>query len=60
MVIDYDFRLGRSHLRGKGWRGLIALVMVLLLRAMIIAGIAISTRIGVHWLVQLLQHARSG
>ena len=60
MVIDYDFRLGRSHLRGKGWRGLVALVMVLLLRATIIAGIAISARIGVLWLVQLLQHMRSG
>jgi hypothetical protein len=23
----YDFRIGRSHYRGKGWRGLIALAM---------------------------------
>jgi hypothetical protein len=57
VVIDYDFRLGRSHLRGKGWRGLAALVLVLMLRATIVGAIAISARIGVLWLVQLLQHA---
>jgi hypothetical protein len=27
VLIDYDFRSGRSHFRGKGWRGLIALAM---------------------------------
>ena len=24
VLIDYDFRIGGSHFRGKGWRGLIA------------------------------------
>jgi hypothetical protein len=32
VLIDYDFRIGRSHFRGKGWRGLIALVMMLISR----------------------------
>jgi hypothetical protein len=31
-LIDYDFRTGGSHFRGKGWRGLIALVMMLISR----------------------------
>jgi len=30
VLIDYDFRIGRSHFRGKGWRGLIALAMILI------------------------------
>ena len=30
VLIDYDFRIGRSHFRGTGWRGLIALVMMLI------------------------------
>ena len=29
VLIDYDFRIGRSHFRGKGWGSLIALAMVL-------------------------------
>ena len=29
ILIDYDFRTGRSHFAGKGWRSLIALAMVL-------------------------------
>ena len=28
MLIDYDFRIGRSHFRGRGWGSLIALAMV--------------------------------
>ena len=57
MVTDYDFRLGKSHLRGQGQRGLAALVIVLMLRAMMVGAIAISARIGALWLVQLLQHS---
>ena len=30
VVTDYDFRLGKNHLRGTGWRGLIALMMILI------------------------------
>jgi hypothetical protein len=29
-MADYDFRLGKNHLRGTGWRGLIALMMILI------------------------------
>jgi hypothetical protein len=32
VLIDYDFRIGGSHFRGKGWRGLIALVIMLISR----------------------------
>jgi hypothetical protein len=56
VVIDYDFKLGRSHLRGNGWRGLLALVLVLTLRAAIVGTIAISARPGGVWLVQLFEH----
>ena len=55
MVIDYDFRLGRSHLRGKGWRGLMALGLVVMLRAAMVGIVAISAKpVGVY-LVQLLR-----
>jgi hypothetical protein len=30
VLIDYDFRIGGSHFRGKGWGSLIALAMVLI------------------------------
>ena len=33
VVTDYDFRLGKSHLRGTGCRGLAALAIVLTMRA---------------------------
>jgi hypothetical protein len=29
MLTDYDFRVGGSYFRGKGWGSLIALAMVL-------------------------------
>jgi hypothetical protein len=56
VVIDYDFRLGKSHLRGNGWRGLAALAIVLIARAVIVGAIAILARPGGVWLVQLLEH----
>jgi hypothetical protein len=28
MMTDYDFRLGEHHLRGTGWRGLFALLIM--------------------------------
>jgi hypothetical protein len=56
VAIDYDFKLGRNHLRGNGWRGLAALVVVMTLRAVIVGAIAISARSGGVWLVQLIEH----
>jgi hypothetical protein len=56
VVIDYDFRLGKSHLRGKGWRGLAALAMVLTVRAAIVGTIAFSARPGGVWLFELIEH----
>jgi len=31
MLIVYDFRIGRSYFRGKGWDSLIAVAVVLIL-----------------------------
>ena len=56
IVVDYDFRLGKNHLRGNGWRGLAALVIILSLRATIIAAIVFSAKPGSLLLVHLLQY----
>jgi hypothetical protein len=56
VVIDYDFRLGKSHLRGNGWRGLAALAIVLTVRAAIVAAIAFSARPTGVWIFQLIEH----
>jgi hypothetical protein len=56
LVTDYDFRLAKTHLRGNGWRGLVALAIVLIARAAIVGVIAISARSGGLGLVQLLEH----
>ncbi|MBV8935840.1 MAG: hypothetical protein JO095_08560 [Alphaproteobacteria bacterium] len=53
MVIDYDFKLGKSHFRGVGPRGLAALAMVLVPRVALIGTIALSARSGGFWLLQL-------
>lgn len=55
MVIDYDFRLGRSHLRGNGWRGLAALALVLTLRAAIVGAIAFYATPGAVWVIRLIE-----
>ena len=55
VAIDYDFKLGRSHLRGNGWRGLAALVVVLILRAAILGTMAYTAWPGGVWLVQLIK-----
>jgi hypothetical protein len=44
VLIDYDFRIGRSHFRGKGWRGLIALVMMLIFFTAAIGILAIPAK----------------
>jgi hypothetical protein len=56
VVVDYDFRLGKSHLRGNGWRGLAALAIVLTVRAAIVGAIAFSARPGGVWLVEFIEH----
>ena len=40
MLTDFDFRIGRSHFRGKGWRSLIALAMVLIFFTAIVSVLA--------------------
>jgi hypothetical protein len=55
VATDYDFKLGKSHLRGNGWRGLAALVLVLTLRAAIVGTVAVSARPGGVWLIQLIE-----
>jgi hypothetical protein len=55
MVVDYDFRLGKNHLRGNGWRGLAALVIILALRATIIVAIVFSANPSSLLLVHLFQ-----
>jgi hypothetical protein len=44
VLIDYDFRIGRSHFRGKGWRGLIALAMVLIVFTATVGMLANSSK----------------
>jgi hypothetical protein len=56
VLVDYDFRLGKSHLRGSGWRGLAALAIVLTVRAAIVGAIAFSARTGSIWLVEFIEH----
>jgi hypothetical protein len=56
VVVDYDFRLGKSHLRGNGWRGLAALAIVLTMRAAIVSAVAFLARLGSAWLIQLIEH----
>jgi hypothetical protein len=55
VVVDYDFRLGKSHLRGNGWRGLAALAIVLTMRAAIVGAVAFLARLGSVWLIQLIE-----
>ena len=48
MVIDYDFKLGKSHLRGTGLRGLAALGIVFTSRAALVessAGMSETARV---------------
>ena len=56
MIIEYDFKLGKSHLRGTGPRGLAALAIIFALRAALVGIIAVSVKSGGIWLVQLLQN----
>jgi len=60
MVIDFDFRLGRSHLRGNGWRGLTALGIVLALRAATLAVVVVSARPAGDGLIRLLWRSIGG
>jgi hypothetical protein len=55
VVGDYDFRFRKSHLRGKGWRGLVALGFVLTPRAAAIGVLAVAAKPSGVWLLQLLR-----
>jgi hypothetical protein len=54
VVADYDFRLGKNHLRGKGWRGLMALVIMLIFLGAITWILTIPVKPAGIWLLQLL------
>jgi hypothetical protein len=54
LVIDYDFRLAKAHLRGNGWRGLAALALVLIVRAAIVGVIALCARPEGVWLAHFI------
>ena len=56
MVTDYNFRLAKAHLRGSGWRGLMALALILTLRVAIVGAIAFSASPGGAWVVQFIEH----
>jgi hypothetical protein len=45
---DYDFRIGRNHLQGKGWRGLAALAITSSRTPATVGTLVVS----VHWLLQ--------
>jgi hypothetical protein len=52
---EYDFRLAKAHFRGNGWRGLTALVIVLLVRAAIVAAIAFYAMPDAVWVIRLIE-----
>jgi hypothetical protein len=52
---DFDFKIGRGHYRGRGSRGLIALVIIQLPRAALLgSGIAVATP-NIVWSIQVLR-----
>ena len=55
MIVDYDFMLGRQRFRGVGWRGLVALGITLMVRAMVFAIIVISANNASGWVPQLIK-----
>ena len=59
MASDFDFTLGRDHLRGSGWRGLVALGFVLTMRReAIVVILAFSVKPLYAWVLQLPQLLR--
>ena len=55
MIVDYYFVLGRQRFRGVGWRGLAALGITLMVRAMVLAIIIISAKNVSGWVPQLIE-----
>ena len=51
---DFDFKIGRGHYRGRGWRALVALTIVHLPRAALIGGGGFSLYSGLPWLMKAL------
>jgi len=56
VVTEFDFKIDGDQLRGKGWRGLIALGFVLTARRGVIIAILALLSAGLLQLSQLLQH----
>jgi hypothetical protein len=56
MLTDYDFRLGKNHLRGKGRRGLIALAMKLTSSTATVGILAIPAKPAVFLGFELLKN----
>jgi hypothetical protein len=54
VVTDYDFRLGKNYLRGTGWRGLIALVIILIFLAAMAWILITPVKPAGSWLFQLV------
>jgi hypothetical protein len=50
---DFDFRIGRHRcLKGQGWRGLVALVLLLSAFVAAVALASSSAHVGVAWLLR--------
>ena len=50
----YDFKFGKSHLRGYGWQGLVALVI--LLTPLFFVTLAIPAKPAGIWMLQQINH----
>ena len=50
----YDFKFGKSHLRGYGWQGLVALGI--LLTALVLVTLAIPAKPTSIWVFQQINH----
>jgi hypothetical protein len=56
VVTDFDFTLGKDHLRGSGWRGLIALGFALTIRrGAVVAILALLVKPANAWLSHFSQ-----
>jgi hypothetical protein len=55
MTADFDFTLGKQRFRGVGWRGLAALGITLMVRAMVLAIIVFSAKNASSWVPQVIE-----
>jgi hypothetical protein len=56
VVTEFDFRIDGDQLRGKGWRGLIALGFILIARRGVVIAILALLSASLLQLSQLVQH----